>query len=187
MGLDDAGISEMDDITQILRAAEAVGTVPGGAHPVWATEFWWQSNPPSTGPQIPTLSEQARYIEEGIYLLWKQGIGLALFFQIVDQPDTIWKTGLYLSSGQPKPALTAFRFPLVSERRTSRKIVVWGRAPTAGVLEIQLKPGKAPWRVVARAPVAYHQVFQRMVKLRGGGQVRARIGTQQSLVWGQRG
>ena len=102
----------------MLRGAESAGTLPG-SHPVWVTEFWWDSNPPN--PVGAPLDVQAAWIEQSLYLFWKAGASAANNFQIgdtTDRPDVHagFQSGVFFGNGQPKPALTAFRFPFVTER-----------------------------------------------------------------------
>ncbi len=45
---DDAAMPDFNRIRRVLRAAERAGRVrPRGRHPLWATEFWWVTDPPS--------------------------------------------------------------------------------------------------------------------------------------------
>ena len=83
------------------------------------TEFWWDSNPPN--PVGAPLDVQAAWIEQSLYLFWKAGASAAINFAIRDStlyPVTRngYQSGLYFLDGSPKPALTAFRFPFVTER-----------------------------------------------------------------------
>ena len=56
----------------LLHAAERTHHVlPGGRHPLWATEFWFFTKPP-TNIGVP-VNKQARWVEQSLYLLWKQG------------------------------------------------------------------------------------------------------------------
>ena len=79
---DDAASADIDRIVRVLRAAERAGTVLPGRHPVWATEFWWDSNPPnSVGAP---LGVQARWIEDALYQAWKDGASVAINLTIRD-------------------------------------------------------------------------------------------------------
>ena len=71
-------------LKQILRAAASSGrVVPGNAKPIWGTELWWNSNPPGRG--VP-LARQARYLEQAMYILWKQAVQVAIWFEVRDAP-----------------------------------------------------------------------------------------------------
>jgi hypothetical protein len=183
----DAGIIEMDDVTAMLRAAEAAGTVPGGKHPVWATEFWWYSNSPLAAERRTALLRQARYIEEGIYLLWEQGIKVAVLYQLGDEPGNPFQTGILFSDGRPKPSQTSFSFPLVGDRRSERTVRVWGRAPEAGSLRIVAAPDGGRWTTRKAVRVSEGEVFLTRISLAGPGSIRATVGRARSLIWDQAG
>ena len=77
----DASTPDLGRVVDVLRAAERLGTVtPAGKHPVWVTEFWWDSKPPN--PVGAPLLTQARWIEQSMYLFWKAGASAAISFQI---------------------------------------------------------------------------------------------------------
>ena len=54
---DDASSADLDRIVRVLRGAERAGTVLPGRHPLWATEMWWDSNPP-TSPGRPLVARR---------------------------------------------------------------------------------------------------------------------------------
>ena len=102
----------------MLRAAESVGALPGG-HPVWVTEFWWDSNPPNSVGAPRTYRRPG--IEQPPFLFWKAGASAAVNFQVGDTADrpTVhagFQSGAYFGDGQPSSSLTAFRLPFVTER-----------------------------------------------------------------------
>ena len=185
-GGDDAGIAEMGTIVKMLRKAEAAGNVePGGQRPVWNTEFWWHSNPPKTGGKIPSLGEQAAYISEALYLNWKDRVGLAMLYQVGDNSALPFQTGVYFEDGKAKKSRTAFQFPLVGDRKSRKKVLIWGRAPAAGTVSIQVKAGKGRFKTVAKKRVDPAEVFQTKARLKGKGKLRAKLGGQKSLTWKQ--
>ena len=111
--------------------------------PLWATEFWWDSNPPD--PDGVPQQTQARWLEQALYLFWKQGVKRAVWFQIRDAPPvpdyaSTYQTGLFLLDGTPKPAYQAYRFPFVGDRLDRRRIRVWGMAPGPGKVRVQHNP-----------------------------------------------
>jgi hypothetical protein len=171
-----------------LRSAERAGTVlPGGPKQLWMTELGWNSNPPNPGG-VP-LDQQARWYEQALYELWRQGVDTVLLLQLVDSqpiPDyaTAYETGLYFVNGQPKPAATAFRFPFVTSRSSRTSVLAWGRAPGAGHLAIERLTG-GHWMTVAGMNVGFHQVFTTTLSLRGRAALRAQVAGQTSLTWTQ--
>lgn len=176
-------------LRRLLRAAERHGTVrPANRHRrMWATEVHWETNPPDPVTGMPPL-RAARYLEEAIYLLWKQGASLVLNFFLVDPPLTDpgsygnIQGGLYFADAEPKPSLTAYRFPLVSDTIRRKRTIVWGRAPVTGRVRISVRR-HGRWRRVASERVKAGAHFRHRVRLHPGNRVRARIGTERSLVW----
>jgi hypothetical protein len=187
---DDATVADLGELTAILNAAERAGTTgTGGAHPLWVTELWWDSNPPD--PSGVPLKRQARWLEQSLYLLHKQGAAAVLYFRLQDtgaanpQATRTESAGLLFADGAPKPAYTAFRFPFVTERKTKRRIVAWGRPPAAGKLTIQRRTRQG-WRKVKSVQVGAGETFKTQIKGKGRLRLRASVAGERSLVWGQR-
>jgi hypothetical protein len=186
---DDAATADVGNVGRVLRAAEKGGNVqPGGRRPLWVTEFWWLSNPPGSPNEriaVP-LGKHARWIEEALYLFWKNKVKAAFYFRVRDPVGTDVPSGLFFADGTPKPALTAFRFPFVTERRSRKRVQAWGKSPATGELVIERKKG-GKWRREKSVSVSDGQVFATKLKLRKGGRLRAVVGEEQSLTWRQRG
>jgi hypothetical protein len=96
--------------------------------------------------------------------------------------DSTVQSGVYLADGTPKPALQAFRFPLVGERADGRTLRVWGRSPVAGTVRIERRAGAA-WKLVRTVRAKRHGTFLVRIKARRKTSVRARIAGQASLAW----
>jgi hypothetical protein len=64
-------------------------------------------------------------------------------------------------------------------------VLIWGRAPAAGKVAIQVKAGKGRFKTVARKRVDPADVFKTKAKLKGKGKLRAKLGAQRSLTWKQ--
>lgn len=188
---DDVTIGDFADVRATLRAAERNGTIAtSGRHPVWATELWWESRPP-TDSGVP-LKRQAQWLQEGLYLLWKQGAEVAINYRVRDgvpNPNDEFPrtgTGLYFIDGKPKPAATAFAFPFVTQKKGKRKkqLKAWGKAPRSGRLKIERKERRG-WKRVESVRVAAGEIFTENLKV-GGGRLRASVGDEESLIWKQR-
>ena len=141
---DDASTPDLGRVVSVLRGAEKAGTTLPGQHPVWVTEFWWDSKPPNPVGAPPLT--QARWLEQSLYLFWKAGASTAINFEIQDStqdPNTRngYQSGLYFLDGRPKPSLTAFEFPFVTTRLNTRTLSAWGKAPESGKLLIQRTAG----------------------------------------------
>jgi hypothetical protein len=183
----DASTPDLGRVVSVLRGAEKAGTTNGGKHPVWVSEFWWDSKPPN--PVGAKLATQARWVEQSLYLFWKAGASLAINFQIADnnlRPNVHagFQSGVYFMDGRPKPSLTAFRFPFVTNRTTRTKLEAWGKAPESGKLLIQRQQGSR-WLTVKKLAVTKGGVFDTTLRLSGKQRLRAKVGGSTSLVWQQ--
>ena len=72
--------------------------------------------------------------------------------------------GVYFHNGKPKPALTAFRFPFVTDRTSADVVRAWGKAPRGGRLTIERKHGGG-WKRVKRLKVGNGKVFTTKLRL----------------------
>ncbi|HEY4564641.1 MAG TPA: hypothetical protein VIJ36_16775, partial [Thermoanaerobaculia bacterium] len=183
----DASTPDLGRVVTVLRAAEKAGTATGGHHPVWVSEFWWDSKPPN--PVGASLATQARWIQQSLYLFWKAGASTAINFQIADsnlRPDVHagFQAGVYFQDGRPKPSLTAFKFPFVTNRTNTRTLQAWGRSPESGQLKIQRQQGSS-WRTVKKLQARKGAVFVTNLRLTGKQRLRAVVGASKSLVWKQ--
>jgi hypothetical protein len=184
---DDASTPDLGRVVSVLRAAEKAGTVSPGRHPVWVTEFWWDSKPPN--PSGAPLLRQARWIEQSLYLFWKAGASVAINFEITDLPGRPkvhagLQSGVYFPDGRPKPSLTAFQFPFVTQRVNKQKLQAWGKSPEAGKLLIQRQQGSR-WVTVKKLQVAKGDVFLTTLRLSGKQLLRAKVGSSTSVTWRQ--
>jgi hypothetical protein len=183
---DDASTPDLGRIKRILRAAAQTGrVVPGGNKPIWATELWWNSSPPGRG--LP-LGRQARYLEQGFYVLWKQAVPVVFWFEVRDLvPDPgglpIPTSGLFFRDGRPKPALQAYRFPFVTERLRGNQVRAWGIAPSPGKVSIEI--GRHRFRHLKTLNAGSNRVFVGILHLGGKAKLRAHQGSETSLVWKQ--
>lgn len=184
---DDASSGDLGSVARILRAAERHGTVTGGRHDMWVTEFWWESNPPDPRQGYP-LQKQARFVAETLYLAWRSGFDAAINFQIkdpvVDRSTYLQRsaTGLYFNNGKPKPAARAFRFPLVADAKGGGRVSIWGRAPDSGSVRIEERK-RGGWGLAERATAKASGVFTTSARFGKSTRIRARAFGQTSAVW----
>ncbi len=183
---DDASSADLDRIVRVLRGAEAAGTVLPGRHPVWADEFWWDSNPPN--PAGAPLDVQARWIEEELFLLWEDGASVAINLLIRDSPGRDPQAAPVRGSSSPtvspSPHTPPSGFPFVTERIDKRRLRAWGKAPAGGKLVIQRR-AKGRWVATKKIQVSQGSVFTAKLPLRGKQRLRAAVAGNQSLVWKQ--
>jgi hypothetical protein len=186
---DDATLPDMWKILRVTSAGVRTGRIlPRTSKPLWATEFSWDTKPPD--PNGISLATQAKWIEQGYYLLWKQGISVALYFLISDEPpypsySGTYQSGLYFLNGAPKPSTVAYSFPFVTARRDKSHVFVWGRAPATGTLTVQRVNANRSVSTLARLRVKRGNVFTTTLTLSGRANLRAQIGGARSLIWSQ--
>lgn len=135
---DDISTPDIGKIWRILAAARSARTVlPAGPKSMWMTEVGWQSTPPDAAH----LLQQAQYLELDLYTLWSQHVSNVFWFSIEDPAvgpgNFIANGGLYFTSGAPKPAAIAFRFPFVAVPSGKNLVILWGLAPHTGKVTIQ--------------------------------------------------
>ena len=183
---DDIEIADFHKLVPLIHAAEKTGhALPVEPHPLWATELGWYTKPPSKFGIPPP--EQARWLEQGFYLLWRQGAAVAINFLLRDAPHTnvyAGSSGVFYPNGQKKPSFTSFRFPFVTRRTSKQAVYAWGKAPESGQLQIQ-KHGNNGWVTIKTFSVTLGQVFTASAPLGSAADLRAKIGSDTSLTWHQ--
>jgi hypothetical protein len=181
---DDATSGDMGKVKRIVRAASRQNSIESsGRVPIWVSEYWYRSKPP-VNAGVP-LKKHARWIEQSLYIWWKKGVSMAIYNLIRDRPsfDPESAFGLYFRDGEAKPAAKAFAFPFVADRKSKRKVVLWGKSTATGKLTVQRKRGKR-WKTIARFNATDGKVFTKKVNLRGKAKLRASIAGDNSLTWG---
>jgi hypothetical protein len=184
-------VTDMSHVKRTLHAAERAHTVPRGRHPLWATELFWETKPPDEKWGHPLL-QQARWIEDAFYLLWREGVSVGILLQIVDTPVGPDKfeglqSGLFFPNGDPKPSFTAFRFPFITDRRRGqKKVIAWAIPPASGKLAIEKKHG-GDWRTVKRVQARAGKPVTTTLRFGGREKLRAEVGGERSLTWPQLG
>jgi hypothetical protein len=132
----------------------------------------------------------ARWTEQALWVLWRAGVDTITWFQIRDQaPEPSYRetnqSGVFFIDGRPKLAATAFRFPFVASRQGRTMTRLWGRSPVKGALVVEEDDGGS-WRRIWGQGVHAGQVFHGSAPGGRHGDLRARVGTDTSLVWHQR-
>lgn len=140
-------LADRDELARLLDAALAAGRVPTGLA-LWFTEFGWQTRPPDPYRGIP-LDRHALWIAQAEHIMrGDPRVAATSNFLLRDDDPwmrfpatdrrrwTTYQTGLRFDDGRPKPALEAFRLPLV---RTGPRSV-WGLVrPATGPTSVQLE------------------------------------------------
>jgi hypothetical protein len=182
---DDVSTPDLRHLVDVLRTAERAGNVkPKGKRQVWASELWWESDPPD--PAGVKLRKHARYYTLAMYLLWKQGASMVLPYQVRDDKydgnpgRTSFETGTYFVDGKAKPAKRAIQFPFVADRKSKKKVLLWGVSPSKGRVKIFRKKPKG-WKRVAATRGRPGRVFKEKVRMRGKQKLQARVKGQKSM------
>ena len=189
LNADDISTPDIGKLSRILRKARRTGrALPRGPKPVWATEIWWDSRPPD--PRGVPLRLHARWYQQALYVLWRQKVQTVVLLQVRDAPSggnfaASLQSGVIRVGGKRKPAFRAVRFPLVADRIGRRKVRVWGKAPNRGRVTVQRRRN-GDWKTIARLRRGKDGVFTRVFRIRGRAALRARSGSEKSLVWMQR-
>jgi hypothetical protein len=189
---EDLTVGNFGDLAELLRAAERHRTTATpGPHPLWATELWWETNPPDNLQGIPPRT-QARWLEQSFYLLWRAGAAAAIYLSARDATfhpgdfTEVASSGLFFEDGTPKPALTAFRFPFVGVRDRARRPLAWGRAPVSGLMRIRTRV-RGDWETIKRTRVNAAEVFKLRLPVDAPARrLRAQVGRTRSLTWRRR-
>ena len=187
LNADDAAVPDVDKIRDVIAKAVTRKRVsPARSKPMWVTEISWDSSPPD--PDGIPSQRHARWLEQALYVLWKQGVSVVTWFRIVDEPpnpgySSTSQSGVFLRNWQPKPAATAFRFPFVVERVGSSSVRLWGKSPRTGQTTVEIRSPSGSWRQLITTRPGSSHVFSVRAKLRGKAMLRARQGRDVSLTW----
>jgi hypothetical protein len=180
----DISAPDLWKLQRILKKARKAGTaLPSSHKQLWVTEFSYDSDPPNPGGV--SLTTQARWLEEALYLFWKQGVSTAVWYLVRDQTATYnqanYYSGVYFYNGNPKPSLRAYQFPFLVWPN-GRHETVWGIAPKAGRVTVQRQHGRS-WTTLFKVRVSAGGVFKRSIKGSLHGKFRAVVGGTDSLTW----
>ena len=141
---------------RLLALAEKYKRVPKGRG-IYITEFGFQSRPANALGL--SLEGQAKALNESDRLFFDdKRVKSVAQFELYDVPDRpgedIFNTGLRQQDGQAKPALAAWRLPLVVTRKSSRLVEVWGQVrPARGRVRATVQvagSAKGPFRTLKR-------------------------------------
>jgi hypothetical protein len=177
---DDVSLGDLPEMRQVLIAAYRNGSIVSRARPkFWVTEFGWDTKPPD--PRGVPVALHARWVAEALYRMWRSGVSLVTWAQLRDEPfgGSYFQGGLYFRGAvpekdRPKPALRAFRFPVVGFP-ARRGIYVWGRTPAGVPGRVVVEQSfQGRWRRLAVLRTDRHGVFKRRFASRPVGWVRAR-------------
>ena len=175
---------KLDEITSALRLAARAGTISKRqAGEIWVTELGFVGG----GEDNPSFDTQARWLQMALFMLWRDRVDAVIYWNLRDRAESVFMqhSGLFergdsIASDRAKPALTAFRFPLLFTR-SGRQVNVWGRAPAAGTVAIE-KETSGGFEEISSVTVGPERIFQVLAPDPGGAALRLRQGSETSLV-----
>jgi hypothetical protein len=181
---DNVSLPDLGRLQRIVRVAVRTGrALPAGPKPMWVTELAWTSGPPDPGGISTTL--QARYLSRAFYELWRQGVSHVFWLELRDPPEgtnALLGSGVYFNNGRAKLSAGAFRFPFVALPARHGMITLWGRAPVAGNVSIQLGRGHG-WQSRLVLHTTSGGIFYVRRRLGGHLVLRAAQGNVASRPW----
>jgi len=166
---------------RLLALAEKYKRVPK-KRGIYITEFGFQSRPANARGLSP--EGQAQALNEADRLFYDdKRIKSTAQFELYDVPDVgsldIFNTGLRQQDGVAKPALAAWRLPLVVTRRRSNRVEVWGQVRPASkrvraVVEAARKTG-GPFRRLKRVRTNRAGYFRFELRRAGAARLHYRV------------
>jgi hypothetical protein len=183
-GPNDVTIGVLGRLVRALDRAARAGVV---AHnlPIYLTEFGIQSKPdPLIGVSLPQQAE-FQAISERIAWANPRVVSFSQYLLRDDPPVpgvpaiarySGFQSGLRTAGGKAKPALAAFRLPLVA-RRTRRGVALWGLVrPAQGATDVQIlfADPHQHFRPLAVVRTDAHGYWSRHTALRAGRRWRVR-------------
>jgi hypothetical protein len=171
----DVSIGNLSSIKAVLDAAVKAGHVESASRSpqFWVTEFGWDSKPPDPGG-VP-MNLLTRWMAEGLYRMWLDGVTLVAWLQLDDLPisTSFNQGGLYFTDTRAKAILNAFRFPFVAYPSRAG-VSVWGRTPggTRTVVWVEQLVHRR-WQRLGELAANAGGVFVGDVKGEGRGDLRA--------------
>jgi hypothetical protein len=182
---DNVSLGDLPEMRRLLLAAARAGHIVSPRRPrFWVTEFSWDTNPPD--PRAVPVALHARWTAEALYRMWRQGVSLTTWFLLRDDTlsgphPSVYESGLYfrcargIGCDRPKPALRAFRFPLVAFR-SGKRVRVWGRTPGGQRRRVIVEQRRGRgWRRLTRLRANRYGIFVAKPRSRSRGAVRARL------------
>ena len=189
-----AGGVELGDLPKmntLLKTAISLGAIQSAETPkFWVTELGWSTNPPNKhGAPIKLVT---RWVSESFWQMWKSGVTLGTWYLLQDEPTSFspFQSGMYLNSADvstavAKSTLVPFTFPFVAYRKSTGKVMLWGREPgTSQVVSIQRKVNGV-WKTLGTITANSNGIFSATLQLHALStwQLRASTGSASSATF----
>ncbi len=172
-------IAHMPRLHRLLNGAYKRKRISSRARNVYVTEFGFQSDPPDKGFGVPSLANQARYINEADRLFYgDRRVKWVSQYEFTDVRDpSQFNTGLRLFSGELKPSYGAYRMPIVVTRRSVFSVEVYGQVRPGGSsrVAIQSRARGGEYRTVKTVRTNRKGFLRFNVKARNATKLRWRL------------
>ncbi|MBI2690726.1 MAG: hypothetical protein HYX29_02085 [Solirubrobacterales bacterium] len=181
-------VADVEDLAQILQAAQNEKSISPGSKRLWVTEFAWFTTPANSSiGDPPTVA--ARRTAIALYMFWRAGVSQVTWLALSDNSEAMIRGGgLFDSAGRAKPTYYVLRFPFFV-RQQGRGLLVWGKAPAGSTKDVTIKVLRdGAYRRVATIKAASNGVFKRhlTVDSRRAGQYVAEQDGERSPPLGSR-
>jgi hypothetical protein len=160
---DEAALADLPRLKTALDKVTAAGGFrprDGARFPLYLTEFGYQTRPPDPYAGVEP-KVQARWLQQAAYVAWSDPrVKCLMQYEWEDEPIASkglgakafagWQSGLMYTSGQPKPALAAFRNPFWIAVTPKRFMATfWGQVRPSADHTVTLftrASSGSPWR-----------------------------------------
>jgi hypothetical protein len=118
-------------------------------------------------------------VSEALYRMWRAGVSTVIWFRLQDDPLRLspYQSGFFMTNGQAKYSLEAFRFPFVAFEQAGG-VSIWGRTPLgkSGSVIVERKTGTT-WIRSASVRTDVYGIFSKQLAAppRGTTAFRARL------------
>jgi hypothetical protein len=185
---DNAAIADLGRLAAVLdKTTRAGGLKPavGSRFNLYLTEYGYQTRPPDPYSGV-SPSAQARWIQHGAYLAWRDPrVKCLMQYEWRDEPIASrglgsrafsgWQSGLLFADGRGKPSLDVFPDPFWIHMRTPTTARLWGQVRPGGAHTVHLhrRTGpRAPWRRFWSLSTDARGYFAKQVRITATNQYR---------------
>ncbi|MGI9080746.1 MAG: hypothetical protein ACR2FZ_00490 [Thermoleophilaceae bacterium] len=184
---DSVAASYVPRVHRVMDRAARLGRIPAGRG-VYLTEFGFQTNPPDTRYGLSPKRHAAAINEADRLYYADPRVKATSQFELYDVPSVpdedpaqeVYTTGLRYLDGSAKPALEAYRLPLVVSRRSREdEVEVWGqvrpaRGPTIADIMVSPQPG-GPFTAAMRVRTSRAGYFQVLLRRKSAARLHYRL------------
>jgi hypothetical protein len=134
-GRDDITISTLSRLSSVLSQGARAKRIRSRP-PIYLTEFGFQSQP---GERFgASLTRHAQYINEADYTGWRNSqVRSVGQYQLIDEDVGDFELGLRLADFTAKPAVQAYKVPIVVQKGR-RSYTVWGQVRPGGATSVAI-------------------------------------------------